>query len=205
MPISWDSLAPVYDWQLCLERQAVRMAVDLAAVADDDRVLDVGTGTGAILRELQRRDVRPATVLGIDRSDAMLRRVPPLPAGWRLQRARAWRLPLPDASIDVAFAAYILHLLGERERLASLQELRRVLTRQGRLVLLIPALPANALGRRAYQAVLRALEPCAENVAKTLRPIAVEAQLTQAGFGIDDDVRVARGYPARCLLAAPIG
>lgn len=204
MKRSWDSLAHVYDWQLRLEREAVRVAVELAAVSGGDRVLDIGTGTGAILRELARRGLQPASVLGVDRSAAMLRRVPPLPPDWRLQQASASRLPLADASIDVAFAGYLLHLLSERRRLAALREIRRVLTTQGRLVVVTPALPVHALRRQAYRALLTALDHLAPGVSKTLRPIDLDRQLTSAGLEIDADLSAGHGYPSRCLRARPM-
>jgi ubiquinone/menaquinone biosynthesis C-methylase UbiE len=62
----WDRLAAHYDRQLWFERAAIRRALDLAAVQRRDRVLDVGTGTGLVLRELAGRHERPASAVGID-------------------------------------------------------------------------------------------------------------------------------------------
>jgi ubiquinone/menaquinone biosynthesis C-methylase UbiE len=55
-----------------LERRALATAADLAAPAKSERLLDVATGTGGLLRELSRRSARPAEVVGIDRSTSML-------------------------------------------------------------------------------------------------------------------------------------
>ncbi|MQA74323.1 MAG: hypothetical protein GEU88_08310 [Solirubrobacterales bacterium] len=65
----WDRVARVYDWQLPLERRPVEAAVELADPGPEDHVLDVATGTGAVLRALVRRPSRPATVTGLDKSD----------------------------------------------------------------------------------------------------------------------------------------
>src|SRR5215218_7628820 len=51
----WDRLSRHYDRQLWLERAAVRTALDLLAPARDERMLDLATGTGLVLRELAAR------------------------------------------------------------------------------------------------------------------------------------------------------
>ncbi len=198
---TWDFVARWYDWQLWLERSAVRAAVDLAAARPGARVLDVGTGTGAALRELARRGARPAWVLGIDRSSTMLACVPPLPEGWRLERANALRLPVEAASVDVAFALFLLHLMSDRRRAACLRELRRVIADDGRVVIVIPALPRRKLARAAYRVLLAAL---GHTLAATLQPIDLTGAATAAGFRIEAATPSGRGYPAICLLLRPI-
>jgi ubiquinone/menaquinone biosynthesis C-methylase UbiE len=96
--MAWGLLGRIYDWQLPLERAALATAVELAAPAESERLLDVATGTGGLLGELSRRPVRPAEVVGIDRSASMLRVAAAhrLPAGWRLLVGDAMRLPFPD-------------------------------------------------------------------------------------------------------------
>ena len=53
--LRWDRIARWYDIQLRLERPALRAAVDLLAAGPSDTVLDVGTGTGGLMRELASR------------------------------------------------------------------------------------------------------------------------------------------------------
>ena len=198
--LMWDSFARIYDWQLWLEQPAVRIALDLAAIAPGERVLDVGTGTGAVLREVARRGLRPGSVLGVDRSPEMLARVRALPADWRLLRADATRLPLADSSIDVMIAGFLLHLLSDRERVACLRELGRVLAPDGRFVIVVPAYPAHPLGRASYQLLLHALNIVPGGIARTLQPIELEPDLQTTGFTITTTRRSHRGYPASCLL-----
>ncbi len=66
----WASRGTVrlYDAQLALERSALSAAVELVAPLADELVLDLGTGTGGLLRVLARRPGRPATAIGIDAS-----------------------------------------------------------------------------------------------------------------------------------------
>ncbi|HUP21982.1 MAG TPA: methyltransferase domain-containing protein, partial [Thermoanaerobaculia bacterium] len=76
----WDRLARIYDCQLRLERPALHVAIDLAAVTSGERLLDLGTGTGALLRELAEREDRPHIALGIDTSRKMLAQASDLPS-----------------------------------------------------------------------------------------------------------------------------
>ena len=51
---------------------AARLAADVAAVSDGDRVIDVGCGPGTAVREAARRGAR---VTGVDPAPVMLRLV----------------------------------------------------------------------------------------------------------------------------------
>lgn len=93
----------------------------MLAIGNSDRVLDVATGTGAVLRELRRRRVQPARVVGVDASREMLARARRSLPSWELVQADAGSLPFEDASFDAVTCTYLLHLLGEpdRARIAS--------------------------------------------------------------------------------------
>ncbi len=98
-------------------------------------VLDLGTGTGALLPLLGRY---LADVIAVDGSRAMLlrarERLGSRDAGRvRFLRAEVGRLPLPDASVDGVVANMILHHLGRPE--AALREAARVLRPGGRGVI----------------------------------------------------------------------
>ncbi|MCA1645653.1 MAG: methyltransferase domain-containing protein [Chloroflexi bacterium] len=65
-------LARLYDWSVPLERDSLQLALELADVRRGERLLDVATGTGALLRELARRNACPGPVIGVDRSHSMV-------------------------------------------------------------------------------------------------------------------------------------
>src|SRR5260370_26056322 len=90
LPDPMTLLTSLYDASLPLERDALQLALELADPRSDERLLDVATGTGALLRELARRDVQPTRMLVIDRSRRMLTR----PA----KRPHPWLLPARDSS-----------------------------------------------------------------------------------------------------------
>lgn len=197
----WNRLARFYRLQLPLERRALRTAAALAAVTSDDRVLDLGTGTGALLRELARARRGPREVVGVDLSGEMLDRATGLPTGARLVRANATALPFAPASFDVATAAYLLHLLTPDERAQALAEARRVLVPGGRLIVVTPAPPVSVLGR-GYGYTSTALTRALPSVFAGLSPLDPTAELVQRGFRPLATRRVASGYPSLCILAA---
>lgn len=200
---TWDRLAPLYDWQLPLERPALRAAADLARPSPGDRLLDLATGTGAMLRELEAQPGAPDAAVGVDASARMLARVPPLPPGWELVRAEASELPLADDSFDLATAAYLLHLLAPPLRGAVLAELARVLRPGGRLVTVTVAPPrhprtARAV-ERAFDAGLAHLGPVAG-----LRPLDPRPDLVAAGFKPTEVRRTGRGYPSLIIASEAV-
>jgi ubiquinone/menaquinone biosynthesis C-methylase UbiE len=129
-----------------------------------DLALDVGCGKGSYHPLLIARGVR--AILGVDTSPAMVaatqrqadeRRLPAMSI-----EGNAERLPLPDASYDVAMANHVLFLIADQQ--ASLRDLRRVLKSSGGVVLTtnaeghsarLEALHRAAAQRLGYQPVER--------------------------------------------------
>ncbi len=192
----WERAAHGYARQERLEHQAVRRALEWAAPAVDERLLDVATGTGLVLRELARRPVRPAHAIGVDASAAMLARVGPLPAGWRTVHADATALPFPDAAFDVAVAAYLLHVLSPADVAAALGELRRVVGPDGRLVV-VTVWSARPAARGALGALARAWP----QTFLGLRSLDPRPELARAGWVLDRGAALHQGYPSLVLAA----
>lgn len=195
----WELIAHVYDWQLPLERPALNVALDLLDPTESERLLDVATGTGAVLRDLARRRRRPAEAVGVDLSSQMLAHAAPVPAGWQLVQGDVAALPFPDATFDVAAAAYVLHILDDSALARALAEIRRVLVARGRLVTITPTAPRGPL-RRPYLATVAALARVSPT-ALGLRPLDPSAALRRAGLEPVRRQYVASGYPSLCILA----
>ncbi|MDA0167193.1 class I SAM-dependent methyltransferase [Solirubrobacter ginsenosidimutans] len=110
-----------------------RRALLLDAVSPGDRVLDLGTGAGAFLTALQQADADP---VGVEIAEAAA------------QRARAAtgievRLVEPDGTLPFAHGEFDLIWCSEvlehvPDALGLLQEARRVLKRDGRILLTVP-------------------------------------------------------------------
>jgi malonyl-CoA O-methyltransferase len=96
------------------------------------RVLDIGCGTGRWIRRIATQ--KASSLIGIDESSAMLsvaRKHCPDEAV--LLRASAIALPLPNRSVDIILASFLLSYIEQLEQFVS--EIARVL-RQGGMIFL---------------------------------------------------------------------
>jgi demethylmenaquinone methyltransferase/2-methoxy-6-polyprenyl-1,4-benzoquinol methylase len=106
-----------------------REMVDHVVSARPMRVLDVATGTAGVA--LQLADRTPAHIVGVDLTEAMLRRgrenVARARAGSRIQLVggRAEKLPFPGGAFDALTFTYLLRYVDDPA--ATLVELARVL------------------------------------------------------------------------------
>jgi len=122
-------------YEAMMGRWSSRLAtlfLDFAEIGDADRVLDVGCGTGSLVRGILER-TQQTRVVGIDPAEAFIEysrtRFPDSRA--RFDCGSAFKLPYPDASFDRSLSLLVFHLLGQPGTAAS--EMRRV-TRAGGMV-----------------------------------------------------------------------
>jgi len=120
-----------------MRRQAlVPLRRALEGAAGSAKLLDIGCGTGALLREVKRNHPRLA-VTGLDLSAPYLavarRRLLP----WSrvaLIEAAAEAMPFPAGEFDIVTSLYLFHELPARVRRAVVGEIRRVLKPGGMLI-----------------------------------------------------------------------
>ena len=200
---TWDRLAARYGAQERHELAAIDAALALAAPQPADRLVDLATGTGLLLRRLAAAPVRPRAAIGLDHSAGMLARVGDLPAGWSTLTADARAVPLPDGSADVVTCAYLLQLLAPADRAAVLAEARRLLAREAgpRSRLVVVTTWADG---RLTRAALDRLARARPRTAGGMRPLDPAADLASAGFETTQRLVLARGrYPSLVLAAQP--
>lgn len=126
----WGAIRSLY----VPEADVERALVDAVGDGEIGDLLDIGTGTGRILELLAPRATR---AIGIDRSPAMLGAARPAFAEpalrhVQLRQGDMYRLPLPDASVDLAVLHQVLHYADDPA--AALREAARVLRPGGRLL-----------------------------------------------------------------------
>ena len=144
----WDEMGA-----LTLPAEAVVQALVALLPDDPGRLLDIGTGTGALLEQVAPR-VR--TAIGIDASRSMLAL-----ARTRLARGGLghcsvrlgdmYRLPFADGAFDVAVVQMVLHYAEDPA--GAIAEAARVLRPGGHLIVVDLALHAEAalVTRRAHR------------------------------------------------------
>lgn len=131
----WDRMSDVYEREIDQRfASVVEGVIRRAKLAKEDRVLDLGTGTGAVAFKAAPHVTR---VLAVDISAAMLEHARALATrmGARnveLREGRAEAIPAPDASQDAVLAS--LSLMYAIDRAAAAREIARVLRPGGRFV-----------------------------------------------------------------------
>jgi demethylmenaquinone methyltransferase/2-methoxy-6-polyprenyl-1,4-benzoquinol methylase len=135
-----------------------RFAIKEASLSPGDRLLDAGTGTGALAREAGRM-IDGLSVVAADFSPAMLavgrKGVAPRPIQWCL--ADALSLPFPDASFDAVVSGFLVR--NVEDVTAALDEQYRILKPRGRVVILDTSPPPASPLRPLITAYLRLAIP----------------------------------------------
>jgi SAM-dependent methyltransferase len=129
--ISFDKVAAIYDATRGGLERGIRFAAAIEPFCGPGPVFEIGVGTGAIAKPLRDRLGRP--VLGADLSGEMLGHARTR-LGSAVVRSDVAALPVPDGVVGTVVACWVLHLVGDAA--ATLREVRRVLGRDGRLVVI---------------------------------------------------------------------
>lgn len=197
MAAVYDASALAYErhWAPALLRHSRHLLRLLAPASGPRRILEVATGTGALLPDLVAAAGPGGRVVALDRSLGMLRR-----ATTSVPRAQADALALPvrSDSVDVGVAAFVLFLVPDAHR--AVAELHRVLHPGGDL---LAATWGEETSTRADELLAEALEdagaPQPPDIVRsdelTETPAAMLSLLSAAGF--TDVQTVARPLDAR--------
>ncbi len=159
----WDDRVESWE-QVAATPAFARLAetvLERAAPAADDRVVDLGAGTGLLTLPLAP-DVEQ--VVAVDASQAMLARLDEKARALRLVNvtplvADLRSLPLADETATLVVSNYAFHHLDDRSKELALSEARRVLAPGGRLVIcdMMFSLSPAARDRAIVAAKLRLL------------------------------------------------
>jgi len=121
----------------------VRAVLNLVLIKPGEVVLEVGGGSGVVLREIARRTAGANAIIDIDINPYLLREAAALAAQEGLadrvtfQEGSAEALPLADASVDIALSLTVMEE-GDADRM--LAELLRVTRPGGRIGVIVRSL-----------------------------------------------------------------
>jgi ubiquinone/menaquinone biosynthesis C-methylase UbiE len=174
------------------------------------RILDLGTGTGALAAALLDAPGTPHELAALDRAPAMLRRAERRlgrrvePSRLRLEVADVVAVPWDSGSFDLIGMGYLLHLLDPPTARAALAEARRLLRPGGRLISADLCVPPGLLGQ-LYRTAWWVLARVVPGVFGPGPGSDVSPLLREAGFQIEDDRWVAGVYWTQVVLAVRRG
>jgi len=160
----FDDITPTYDLlnrflSLSIDVGWRQRALDELRIENDDRVLDVATGTGDLALLARSRH---ASVVGVDLSRGMLTEAVrkwgrAFPDRFPSVQGDALHLPFADASFDHAMVAFGIRNMPDMG--AFVDEAHRVLRDGGRLAVLEFSLPPYPVVRQAYLLYLSRVLP----------------------------------------------
>jgi ubiquinone/menaquinone biosynthesis C-methylase UbiE len=133
--------------------------IRLAALRPGERVLDVACGTGVVARLAARQVGATGTVAGLDVNPGMLavaRSITSPGTSIEWYEASTESMPLPAEAFDVVLCQLSLQFMSDK--LAALQEMRRVLVHGGRMFLNVSG-PAGRIFAVLAEAMERHISP----------------------------------------------
>jgi ubiquinone/menaquinone biosynthesis C-methylase UbiE len=136
----YNWIAPIYDlFGILMESKAHQRAIDIAAIKNGEKILEVAFGTGLNFVEILKRNPQ-GWVNGIDVSMKMLERARKRISktgqkNYTLYLCDCRHLPFEDGTFDILMTQYLLDILPVEDFIPILLEFRRVLKDGGRIVL----------------------------------------------------------------------
>jgi ubiquinone/menaquinone biosynthesis C-methylase UbiE len=136
----YNWIAPIYDlFGVLMESKARQRALNIAAIQDGEKVLEVALGTGLNFVEILKRNPN-GWVDGIDVSMKMVEKAKKriYKTGQRnftLYLCDCRHIPFNEGTFDVIMTQYLLDILPVEDFIPILLEFKRVLKHGGRIVL----------------------------------------------------------------------
>jgi ubiquinone/menaquinone biosynthesis C-methylase UbiE len=176
--LSYHALTPLYDFAvqvIIAERKFKSLVVRVTDLQPNDRLLDVGCGTGTLL-QLAGRAQPGASLAGIDADARILdiarRKLATSAVDASLDEASSSSLPYPEGAFDRVVSTLMLHHLARAEKEATLRECFRVLRDGGRLVVGDFGPPRGRFAKIVSRVVEKlSKEPIGENYRGELQPM----------------------------------
>ena len=128
----YNLIASVYDvFGILMESKARQRALDMAAIRNGEKVLEVAFGTGLNFVEILKRNPK-GWVDGIDVSEKMLdkavKRISKIgQKNYALHLGDCRHLPFPNETFDILMNQYLLDILPVGDFIPLLREFNRVL------------------------------------------------------------------------------
>jgi len=190
---SYDRISRYYDYLTgAFERKYAEMALERLSVPEGETVLEIGFGTGHCLKRIAESVGPKGKAYGIDLSTGMMEI-----SKERLEKAGledrvklfcgdAANLPFDDSTFDAVFMSFTLELFDTPEIPKVLEQIKRVLKPEGRLVVVSMSKEnGESIFLRLYEWIHNKWPKYVD-----CRPIYVEQSLREAGYTVKSKEKV---------------
>jgi ubiquinone/menaquinone biosynthesis C-methylase UbiE len=198
----YNWIAPIYDlFGILMESKARQRAIDMAAIKNGEKILEVAFGTGLNFVEILKRNPQ-GWVNGIDVSMKMLERARKRISktgqkNYTLYLGDCRHLPFEDGTFDVLMTQYLLDILPVEDFIPILLEFRRVLKEGGRIVLVNMTKGARWLNK-IYEEIYKLKPPLLAGC----RGVMAQPFLEEIGFKEFQREFVSQlGFPSEVVLS----
>jgi ubiquinone/menaquinone biosynthesis C-methylase UbiE len=191
--------ASMYDiWSGLTESKARQRCLEVADIKNGESVLEVAVGTGILFEKILQLNPTGRNE-GIDLTEEMLCRARARAqksgaSGYVLKVGDAYHLQYPDNSFDVVLNNYMFDLIPEKDFVAILSEIKRVLRKGGRIVLV-----NMTKGSRWFNAVWEWLYKTRPSLLGGCRGIELKPYLEEVGFE-----KIRREYVSQMLFPSEV-
>lgn len=197
----YSKVAWFYDfWSRITESKAGDWLVNHANLNGNLKILDVGTGTGMMLKRIAALN-RNGMNTGLDISPEMLKRAGKnmLKTGYpfELKEGSAYNLPFEPGTFDRVFVCFMIDLLPENDFTKLLKEFRRVLKKNSLLMVSYMTFGKNR--------ITRFWDMMARNFPRLMtdcRPIDIIPNLKKTGFQIMESAYIVQNTFPSFVAAA---
>jgi len=202
----------LYDWvvrviTLGREKKFRQRVLDLGDVKQNNKVLDVGCGTGTLLLAAAERVGPSGSLHGIEPAAEMVahahRKAEARGIPLKIIEGSAASLPYPPASFDAVFCTLVLHHLPKAMQIDTVREIRRVLRPDGRTVIVDLQQPRSLA--KAFTTALSLVSILHNLSPNTSRFNILDFEPLMTEFGFEDITQHAFGSGAIGALVGRLG
>lgn len=188
-----------------MEYKISRLALDRLDITNKDRFLEIGFGTGKIIKKLISRSDFLGEIYGIDLSERMTEKTLKRLTEEEQRRVHlncgdAVSLPYPDRQFDKIFMSFTLELFDTPEIPMVLQECQRVLKDGGKIAII-------SMSKRVENIMVKLYEWFHKKLPRQVdcRPIYTRELLEKEGFPIVEEIQKSLcGLPVDIIISGKI-
>lgn len=179
----YDRISKFYDWLTAGEKRFIKKGVDLLDIKPEEKIVEVGCGTGAGIKYIQKKLSPKSRLIGLDLSYQMLlesqTKFESKHSGLYLVQGDAAKFPCKPDQFNGILCTFTLELFPKREIPVVLNEFRRILNPGGRLVIVSLSQEPYTIAVDIYEWLHKKFP-----IAFDCRPISLAAFLQDSGFEI---------------------